>query len=73
MGPTTHTGGNPLSRLKSKYDDADIECPDCGFHDEDGQWTAKTSGDRIFYRRICPGCGAIRKRELRLGDEETTN
>jgi ribosomal protein L32 len=59
-----------MDRLRSKYNTTDLECPDCGYHDEDGQWTSKTTGDRIHYRHVCPPCGAIRTRELRLGDEQ---
>jgi predicted RNA-binding Zn-ribbon protein involved in translation (DUF1610 family) len=62
-------GTNPLERLGSRFDDVDLVCSDCGFEDDDGSWTSVTSGDRILYRHVCPSCGSIRKRTLRLGEK----
>lgn len=62
-------GTNPLERLGSRFDDVDLVCPDCGYEDDDGSWTSVTSGDRILYRHVCPSCGSIRKRTLRLGEK----
>lgn len=47
--------------------DRDLTCSKCGYDDADGEWQAATSGDRVQYRHVCPACGAIRMRELRLG------
>lgn len=60
--------GNPLERLRTHFDDVDLVCPDCGYDDADGGWSSETTGDRILYRHVCPSCGAIRKRTLRLDD-----
>lgn len=60
-------GTNPLERLGSHFDDVDLVCPDCGFEDDGGSWTSEISGDRVRYRHVCPSCGSIRKRTLRLG------
>lgn len=59
-------GKSPLDRLRSRYSAADLTCPDCGYEDEGGEWTAETAGNRIRYRHVCPSCGAIRTRTLRL-------
>ncbi|ELZ74725.1 hypothetical protein C455_17322 [Haloferax larsenii JCM 13917] len=55
-----------MDRLRDHYTDADRECSKCGFVDEDGEWSAKTTGNRIDYRRVCPSCGAIEVRTLKL-------
>jgi predicted RNA-binding Zn-ribbon protein involved in translation (DUF1610 family) len=62
-------GMNPLESLRSRFDDADLVCSDCGYEDHDGSWTSVTSGDRVLYRHVCPSCGSIRKRTLRLGEK----
>jgi predicted RNA-binding Zn-ribbon protein involved in translation (DUF1610 family) len=58
-------GTTPLDRLKAQYD-GDVRCRECGFVDADGGWQAETSGDRVVYRHLCPDCGAVEKRTLRL-------
>ncbi|ELZ86559.1 hypothetical protein C453_05459 [Haloferax elongans ATCC BAA-1513] len=62
----TRRGTTALDRLRDHYTDADRECSKCGFVDEDGEWSAKTTGNRIDYRRVCPSCGAIEVRTLKL-------
>ena len=59
------SGTTPLDRLKAQYD-RDLRCRECGYLDEDGAWQARTSGDRVSYRHVCPSCGTIEKRTLRL-------
>jgi rubredoxin len=54
-----------LDRLKARYD-RDLRCRECGYVDEDGGWQARTSGGRISYRHVCPSCGTVEKRTLRL-------
>ncbi|MFB6107108.1 MAG: HVO_0649 family zinc finger protein [Halobacteriaceae archaeon] len=58
-------GTTPLDRLTAHMNAADATCPDCGCHDDSG-WTARTTGGRVRYRHVCPSCGAIRTRTLRL-------
>jgi len=65
MAVRRHAGTTPLDRLRSRLD-ADRRCPECGYEDTDGEWSAKTTGDRVLYRHVCPSCGAIDKRTLRL-------
>ena len=59
-------GATPLDRLKAQYD-RDLRCRECGFVDRDGEWQAQTTGNRISYRHLCPSCGAVETRTLRLG------
>jgi len=60
-------GTTPLDRLKTQYD-RDLRCRECGFEDTEGAWQARTTGDRVSYRHVCPSCGAIETRTLRLTD-----
>ncbi|GAA0235814.1 HVO_0649 family zinc finger protein [Haladaptatus pallidirubidus] len=53
-----------FERLKSRYDETDLECPKCGFFDEDGEWTVKTDGALVEYRHLCPSCGKVQTHEL---------
>ena len=67
------TGATPFERLRShmEHRSEDLVCPDCGYEDDGGEWTAETSGDRVLYRHVCPSCGSIRKRTFDLrGDGE---
>lgn len=60
------SGTTALDRLGKHFDDVDLVCPDCGYEDREGGWQAATAGLRIHYRHVCPSCGSIRTRELRL-------
>lgn len=62
------TGASPLDRFGSRFDGADLVCPDCGYDDADGRWTSRTTGDRVRYSHVCPSCGSIRQRTLDLGN-----
>lgn len=62
-------GRSPFERMTTYMDDADLVCPDCGYEDEEGSWTAETNGDTVLYRHLCPSCGSVRKRTFELGDE----
>lgn len=65
----SRTGGcSPFERLRSRYEDADLRCPKCGYDDADGKWRAETAGDRVRYRHRCPSCGHVRRRTFRLGE-----
>ncbi|WP_410765526.1 HVO_0649 family zinc finger protein [Haloferax sp. DFSO60] len=59
-------GTTALDRLREHYTDAERVCRQCGYEDLDGQWSARTTGDRVLYRHICPSCGAIETRTLML-------
>jgi predicted RNA-binding Zn-ribbon protein involved in translation (DUF1610 family) len=67
MATDRGSGTTPLDRLKTQYD-REIRCRECGFVDDDGEWQARTTGDRVDYRHICPSCGAVETRRLELGD-----
>jgi predicted RNA-binding Zn-ribbon protein involved in translation (DUF1610 family) len=58
-------GVTQLDRLKSRYD-SDLRCRECGFEDTGGDWQARTTGERVSYRHVCPSCGAIKTRTLGL-------
>ena len=67
MSTRRNRGATPLDRLKAQYD-RDLRCRDCGFVDSDGGWQARTTGDRISYRHLCPSCGAVETRTLTMRD-----
>lgn len=71
MAQTGNRGKSPLDRLRARYSDVDLDCAECGYEDENGRWRAETTGDRIRYSHVCPSCGAIRTRTLRLSDDES--
>ncbi|WP_411965517.1 HVO_0649 family zinc finger protein [Haloferax sp. YSMS24] len=62
----TPRGTTALDRLRERYTDVERVCSECGFDDEDGEWSAKTTGSSVFYRHICPSCGNIETRTLSL-------
>lgn len=55
---------SPFDRLRTRLQETDLECRQCGY--ECDEWQATTSGGRVQYRLVCPVCGAIETRELRL-------
>jgi predicted RNA-binding Zn-ribbon protein involved in translation (DUF1610 family) len=57
-----------IDRLNSRYEGADLTCPECGYEDADGSWQASTNGRRIDYRHLCPSCGNLRIRTVTLRD-----
>ncbi|WP_138005070.1 HVO_0649 family zinc finger protein [Halalkalirubrum salinum] len=59
-------GMTALDRYKMRLDKASRTCPACGYDDTDGEWQAVTTGSRVQYRHVCPSCGSISTRELRL-------
>jgi uncharacterized Zn finger protein len=66
MSRSAGTGSTPFDRLTSHYDHVDLRCPSCGYEDDGGRWKAETNGSTVLYRHICPSCGSIRKRTLKL-------
>ena len=60
-------GTTPLERLQDRLNREARVCPACRYEDTESGWQAVTSGSRVQYRHICPSCGEISKRELRLG------
>lgn len=65
MAAGSTDGTTALDRLTAHYE-KDLVCPKCGHEDDSGHWKARTSGSTILYRHVCPACGAIRKRTLKL-------
>lgn len=57
---------SPFERLRQKFDDSELECRDCGYLDVEGGWRVTTTGSRVQYQFVCPACGAVETRELRL-------
>ena len=65
--PTPNTGGNtPLDRLRRRYETTETKCTDCGYVDDESNWTSGTNGREIVYRHVCPSCGADREHTFRL-------
>ncbi|MFB6301928.1 MAG: HVO_0649 family zinc finger protein [Haloferacaceae archaeon] len=65
--PTRGTGGKtPLERLRRRYETTEKRCPECGYVDDEGNWTSETDGRKIVYRHVCPSCGATRDHVFRL-------
>lgn len=59
-------GSSVIDRLTSQYEGKDLTCPECGYHDEEGEWRASTNGRRIDYQHLCPSCGNNRIRTVTL-------
>lgn len=64
MPRDANSGRSPFENLREHFDES-LVCPECGYHDEDGEWTASASGDRVVYRHECPSCGHEHRRTLR--------
>jgi len=45
----------------ARYESTEKKCPECGYVDEEGNWTNRTDGSRIVYHHVCPSCGADRE------------
>jgi len=60
-------GKTPFERLRTRYESTDKKCPDCGYVDEEGNWTNQTDGSRVVYHHVCPSCGADRELVYELG------
>lgn len=65
---TTHNigGKTPLERLLRRYETTETRCPDCGYVDDERNWTSRTDGRQIVYHHLCPSCGADREHTFRL-------
>lgn len=61
------SGRTPLEKVRRRYEGTDKKCPECGYVDEEGNWTSLTDGRRIVYRHACPSCGASREHTFDLG------
>jgi predicted RNA-binding Zn-ribbon protein involved in translation (DUF1610 family) len=72
MSARISRGTSPLDRLRAHYDEVDAICPECGFEDLDGAWTAGAAGRRVEYVRECPSCGATRRRTVRFRRPSTS-
>ena len=59
-----HKDRSPFERLKTLYDETELQCPQCGHLDEKGEWTAETSGNTIEYSHTCPSCETTQTRTL---------
>lgn len=70
MAADRRAGTTALDRLRTHYDSVDMVCPKCGYEDTDGKWRSEMSGKRVDYQHLCPSCGAIRRRTIRLDSTE---
>ncbi|WP_435365608.1 HVO_0649 family zinc finger protein [Haloarchaeobius sp. DYHT-AS-18] len=69
MSAHTRRGASAFDRLTTHYD-VDLVCPKCGNEDAEGHWKAQTDGGTVRYTHLCPSCGEIRQRTLRLGSHQ---
>lgn len=60
-------GSTPLERLLHRYETTDTKCPNCGYIDNEANWTSETNGKRIVYNHQCPSCGDERQHTFTLG------
>lgn len=65
--PTRNSRGSALERPRRRYEATDTNCPECGYVDEEGNWTGETDGRRVVYHHVCPSCGAGREHVFRRG------
>ncbi|WP_096393705.1 HVO_0649 family zinc finger protein [Halorubrum trapanicum] len=64
---SSRTGGTTaFDRLRARFDGRPHVCEECGFVDEESEWTAATTGATVEYRHECPGCGEATVRRYRL-------
>ncbi|EJN60775.1 HVO_0649 family zinc finger protein [Halogranum rubrum] len=70
MAVDRRAGTTALDRLRTHYDSVDMVCPKCGYEDTDGKWRSEMNGSRVDYQHLCPSCGAIRRRTIRLDSTE---
>jgi hypothetical protein len=66
MAVNGHGGGTPLERLRTHYERTRMRCTACGYVDDDGEWTASTTGRAVTYRHVCPSCGTVDDAVIRL-------
>jgi len=59
-------GTTAFDRLRARLDAEPHVCESCGCVDDEGSWTAVTSGARVVYERECPSCGDRVTRDYRL-------
>ncbi|OVE83766.1 HVO_0649 family zinc finger protein [Natronolimnobius baerhuensis] len=58
---------SPFERLRTKFDESEPQCRQCGSQPADAGWRVTTSGRRVRYQFVCPTCDAIETKEIRLG------
>jgi len=66
MVPRNNYGKTPFERLRTRYESTEKKCPECGYVDEEGNWTSRTDGSRVVYHHVCPSCGADREHVFQL-------
>lgn len=66
MATRTTVGGTTLERLLHRYETTEKKCPECGYVDDEGNWSSETNGRRIVYHHVCPSCRASREHVFRL-------
>lgn len=57
---------NALSDLKARYEETDVHCGDCGYEDQGGTWQVSEVDREVRFRHVCPSCGAVQTRVLKL-------
>lgn len=66
MPARSTVGGTTLERLLHRYESTETKCPECGYVDDEGNWSSETDGRRIVYHHVCPSCRADREHVFSL-------
>ncbi len=62
-----NAGVTPLERLRSRYENTETKCTECGYVDDEREnWTSRSNGRRIVYHHVCPSCDAGSEHVFRI-------
>ncbi|WP_126661113.1 HVO_0649 family zinc finger protein [Haloterrigena salifodinae] len=68
MVPRRAHGRSDFEWIRERYENTEKRCSECGYVDEEGNWTSHTDGQRIVYRHVCPSCEASHEHVFDLGN-----
>lgn len=68
MVPSSSIGRSVFESIRARYEDSEKKCPECGYVDEEGNWTSETNGKQVVYHHVCPSCKSSREHTLTLGN-----
>jgi predicted RNA-binding Zn-ribbon protein involved in translation (DUF1610 family) len=67
MPPNNRRGRSPLERQRSRYENTETKCPECGYvNDANDDWASQSNGQQIVYHYVCPSCGAEREHVFQI-------
>lgn len=61
-------GRSAFEQLQNHFDDTDMQCPQCGYVDDKGEWISNTDGSEVRYQHICSNCGNVRMRSVTISE-----